>query len=523
MAKSSINTPQLRDTCVTTEKLVDGAVTTPKISIDPLRHVYYVDSNGDDSSADGSIIHPYKTVSAACTAIGDAADATDYDDDTQKSYVLRLSPGTYSETISVPLRPIVHFEFSAGAVISGNVTQTWVNSLFSGSPKQPQLIFTGVGNRADIDSSSIYRTAGIEGELTIEMAGVVFYQLHLENVAQIGDLIWKRVSGAPFSIGQTFLEDCERGAYVIDTQGSSIIASVWAQTNFSNPDIGDANGIGGLTGSTSIARLEGVYVSGDVDCTGTIGSIIRDTAFKSGISIDLSGYGGTMEFDSESLKRLNDVAPGHGLPASKLVLLEYAEYMAYDTANTVKEAIDSVESLATEKYKTLWVSSEGMVTSETAGAASSTVEYATYSITHKVIVFPGTSQDTHIEFDLSFPETWDNGTIKFRVYWTPGHADADVGDWVRFYLAAGARSDGDGLDAALGTAQYVTDQVLADEDLHITEASAALTIGGTPALNSMIHFKLSRDYDYGSPAMDVDAWVCGLLIQFYNDQTPSAW
>ncbi len=62
----------------------------------------------------------------------------------------------------------------------------------------------------------------------------------------------------------------------------------------------------------------------------------------------------------------------------------------------------------------------------------------------------------------------------------------------------------------------MADQAIADNDLHITDASSALTVSNTPALGNLVHFKLTRDYDYAGAgaAMDVNAYVLGILIQY---------
>jgi hypothetical protein len=179
----------------------------------------------------------------------------------------------------------------------------------------------------------------------------------------------------------------------------------------------------------------------------------------------------------------------------------------------------------TATYETLWIGAGAMVPSETDGATAETVEYATNGITHDVMVFAGADNDTHAEFDVVMPEAWDRSTIKAKVYWTPGDADANADEYVEFYLAAGARSNDDALDAVLGTAVDIADQLIADDDLHITAASGALTVGGSPALGDLVHFKLSRDYDHtgGGTAMDVDADVLGVLIQYQRNQAVSAW
>jgi hypothetical protein len=123
------------------------------------------------------------------------------------------------------------------------------------------------------------------------------------------------------------------------------------------------------------------------------------------------------------------------------------------------------------------------------------------------------------------PPGWDRGTIKFKAYWAPGHADANTDEYISLAMSAGAFSDDDALDAALGTPQSVTDQVKADDDLHITASSGTLTVGGTPALGDLIHFKVTRDYDYAGAgsAMDVDLRLIGILIQFNKTNTVAAW
>lgn len=186
----------------------------------------------------------------------------------------------------------------------------------------------------------------------------------------------------------------------------------------------------------------------------------------------------------------------------------------------VKTFIDTVGT-----YKTLWIPAAAMTPSTTAGATAATVEYGTNYMTHDVLTFPGATADSFAEFDVVMPEGWDLGTIKYKAYWTNGHADANAGEWVNFYLSAGARSNDDALDAVLGTAIDVLDQHITDDDVHVTAASAALTVGGTPALGDLVHFKVGRDYDEanGGTAMDVNAYLLGILIQYRENAEVAAW
>lgn len=145
-------------------------------------------------------------------------------------------------------------------------------------------------------------------------------------------------------------------------------------------------------------------------------------------------------------------------------------------------------------YDLLWVPAAAMVPATTDGAEADTIETAASKQNHDIMKFKGADNDTHAEFDVVMPPAWDRGTVKVKVLWTPG-AGASPGSWAKFMLAALALSDDDALDQALGSAVDIEDQVVADGDLHASGPSAALTVGGTPALEDMVHFRLTRDFD----------------------------
>jgi hypothetical protein len=77
-----------------------------------------------------------------------------------------------------------------------------------------------------------------------------------------------------------------------------------------------------------------------------------------------------------------------------------------------------------------------------------------------------------------------------------------------------AFADDDALDTAFGTAQTVTDTLLAADDMHISAATSAVTIGGTPAANRPIQFQVYRDADAGGDTLAVDARLLGVEILF---------
>jgi predicted porin len=87
-------------------------------------------------------------------------------------------------------------------------------------------------------------------------------------------------------------------------------------------------------------------------------------------------------------------------------------------------------------------------------------------------------------------------------------------------LKAGALSDSDAIDAALGTGQVISDALLADDgaDLQLSGATPAITVGGTPALGDLIVFEAYRNVS-GTDDMTEDAWLFEVVIQYQTSST----
>ena len=76
------------------------------------------------------------------------------------------------------------------------------------------------------------------------------------------------------------------------------------------------------------------------------------------------------------------------------------------------------------------------------------------------------------------------------------------------------RSDGDALDQAFGTAQEVTDANQANDDVNISAATAAITIGGTPAAGNYVHFRAYRDPANGADNLAATAELISIRITY---------
>jgi hypothetical protein len=154
-----------------------------------------------------------------------------------------------------------------------------------------------------------------------------------------------------------------------------------------------------------------------------------------------------------------------------------------------------------------------MMSNETNGANPIENEYATNDLMRAYMSFDGATEQ-YVSFDWVFPEGWDRSTIKAKFYWSSA-SGSTAGDTVEWEIKAIAVSNDDALDVAYGTAQVVSDTLLANDggDLQVTAATPALTVGGTPALGDMVNFKISRNVG-GTDNMTEKARLFGVLIQY---------
>ena len=172
-------------------------------------------------------------------------------------------------------------------------------------------------------------------------------------------------------------------------------------------------------------------------------------------------------------------------------------------------------------YETIWLPAHGgLDKASTAGAEQ----------------LNGTNQDwLTLEFDHTteeytifvhvMPENWNRGTVKAKFYWVPS-AGCSAGDVVQWGIQGASVSNDAAWDVAWGSAVTVTDTVTAgvEADLHISAATAAITIGATPALNDIISFRVYRDADDATDTMDAeDAELIGVLIQYTISEEAAAW
>jgi len=114
------------------------------------------------------------------------------------------------------------------------------------------------------------------------------------------------------------------------------------------------------------------------------------------------------------------------------------------------------------------------------------------------------------QFTVAFPKSWDEGTVLFRVHWASIAGGSGDVIWT---LQGVAVSDNDTVDVAYGTAISVTDTSHATaEDHHVSAESSAVTIGGTPAENDLVFFRVGRDADAVGDTLPGDGILEGITI-----------
>lgn len=119
--------------------------------------------------------------------------------------------------------------------------------------------------------------------------------------------------------------------------------------------------------------------------------------------------------------------------------------------------------------------------------------------------------DEHAQFMLPMPKGADESAgIDAQVIWTSASASGNV-IWAVRCAAVG---NDDALDAAMGTAQSVTDGITAANDQMISGFTSSITPSGTWAEGDVLYCDVSRDADNGSDTASGDALLLGLRLRY---------
>jgi hypothetical protein len=164
---------------------------------------------------------------------------------------------------------------------------------------------------------------------------------------------------------------------------------------------------------------------------------------------------------------------------------------------------------ATGGATNLWVPAAAFIPRTTNGCAVDSREQATNRVNTDELLFDAASEQ-FAQALLVMPSNYNNSTLTARFYWTASSGSGGVA----WGISGRAYGDDDALDAASGTRVVVTDTFITANDVHVTSATGAVTIAGTPAANKAINFQLVREVGNGSDDLGVAARLLGVEIIF---------
>ena len=210
-----------------------------------------------------------------------------------------------------------------------------------------------------------------------------------------------------------------------------------------------------------------------------------------------------------ALDTLNELAAALGNdPNFATTVLNALADKASTAALALKADITSVIGL-----QDLYIPAEAFSPRTTSGCSALTKrEIPTSLINIQTLNFDQTNQEFS-QYMMVMPRNWNRGTLTAKVVWTA--AGGTAAQTVQWGISAGAYGDGDLLTAALGTAITVDDAFDAVNKIHTTDATSAITVGGSPADGDLIVIQVSRN-----PASDnlaADAEFKGLFITLTTD------
>lgn len=297
----------------------------------------------------------------------------------------------------------------------------------------------------------------------------------------------------------------------IASGGTGATTAAGARTNLGSTATGDslftaANAAAARTALGATAVGDGVFVAAnDAAARAAIGAGVGD--FLADGSVVMTG----------------DLQLG----AARAVIFEGTTADAFETTFSAGEPTadrtitlpDQTGLVRVTGKETIFVPAGAMTARTTNGAAAGTVESATNKVMLKTLDFDA-GTDEYAQFAVRMPKSWDEGTITAAFLWTANSTSTNSVIWG---IQGVALSDNDAIDTAFGAAQTVTD---ANGSSAYTErisgATAAVTIGNTPAAEDWVVFQVYRDAAAGGDTLAADALLLGVTLYYTTDSTNDA-
>lgn len=164
----------------------------------------------------------------------------------------------------------------------------------------------------------------------------------------------------------------------------------------------------------------------------------------------------------------------------------------------------------TQGRHSIWVPARDMSPSATGGcAALATIATSADRPDVQSLDFDATTAE-YAQFAIAMPKRWNRGTVTFVPVWS--HAATTTNFGVVWRLQGVAISNDDALTTAYGSNNSSTDTGGTTNDLYLGPESGTITIGGTPATEDVVFFRVSRNPADAADTMAIDARLHGVVL-----------
>jgi len=390
----------------------------------------------------------------------------------------------------------------------------------AGSTAAMQIASTGIVTFADdilIKDGGTIGVASTVDAMTISSAGIVTFKddIILKDAATIG----VASSTSAISIASTgivsFIDDIaikDGGTIGSASAPTAMTVSAAGIVTFVDDILIKDGGTIGVASSTSAITI----------ASSGIVTLVDDLLIKDGGTIGVASSTSAITIASTGIVTLVD----------DLLLKDACTIGTATTAGAISIAADGKVNLATAAatvnsaviktagIDTIWIPAAAMRPTVSNGCAALTEVETTSGRPDMQVLDFDTSADEHAQFQISMPKSWNEGTVTAQFYWTTTATDTDGVSWG---IQGVCVSDNDTIDVAYGTAIVVDDAALgAAEDLCVSAATAAITLGGSPAAGDLAFFRVFRDVSDSNDDMGEDARLIGVKIFFTTDAATDA-
>ena len=260
-------------------------------------------------------------------------------------------------------------------------------------------------------------------------------------------------------------------------------------------------------------NLDAVDIDGAVQLDATLTVGVDDTGY------DVKFFGDTasafMQWDASADDLILGGAAGLVLPKDKLTI----DSTAVTTTAAELNKLDGAGTLKQAGLETIWVPATAMYPATTNGSSALTQVETTALRPDLMVLDFAAAADDFAQFSIGFPKSWNEGTVKFQVFWTPSNTNTDDCIWS---LQGVSVADGATIDVAYGTAVSVTDAGIGTvEDQQVSPVSLAVTITNA-AVDTQTYFQIFRDGNAAGDDFSGVARLLGVKIFFTTDAANDA-